>query len=84
MQAVATVYRQVAPDSPFNLSRRLTRPALDAYQPLFAKITDGIREAGGFSEPAGERRGCHRRDGRQLHDALHHRGGHRGANRAIT
>ena len=25
--------------------------ALDLYQPLFAKIADGIREAGGFSEP---------------------------------
>ena len=24
---------------------------MDAYQPLFAKIADGIREAGEFSEP---------------------------------
>jgi hypothetical protein len=41
----------VAPDSPFNLSSQLTRSALNAYQPLFAKIADGIREAGGFSDP---------------------------------
>ncbi|WP_462200463.1 hypothetical protein [Arthrobacter sp. B2a2-09] len=29
----------------------MTKPALDAYQPLFDKIADGIREAGAFSEP---------------------------------
>ncbi len=51
MEALAKVYRRVAPDSPFNLSSQLTRSALDAYQPLFAKIADGIREVGGFSEP---------------------------------
>jgi hypothetical protein len=50
-EALAEVYRQVAPDSPFNLGRQATRSALDAYQPLFAKIADGIREVGGFSEP---------------------------------
>ncbi len=51
MEALAKVYRRVAPDSPFNLSSQLTRPALDMYQPLFAKIAAGIREAGGFGEP---------------------------------
>jgi SAM-dependent methyltransferase len=51
MEALAEVYRRVAADSPFNLSSQLTRPALDAYQPLFARIAEGIREAGGFSEP---------------------------------
>ena len=51
MEALAKVYRRVAPDSPFNLSSQLTRSALDAYQPLFAKIADGIREVGGFSDP---------------------------------
>jgi len=51
MEALAAVYRRVAPDSPFNLSSQLARSALDAYQPLFAKIADGIREAGRFSEP---------------------------------
>ena len=51
MEALAKVYRRVAPDSPFNLSSQLTGSALDAYQPLFAKIADGIREVGGFSDP---------------------------------
>ncbi len=51
LEALAKVYRQVAPDSPVNLSGQLTRSAMDAYQPLFAKIADGILEVGGFSEP---------------------------------
>jgi SAM-dependent methyltransferase len=50
-EALAAVYRRVAPDSPFNLSNQFTRSALDGYQPLFAKIADGIRAAGGFSDP---------------------------------
>ena len=50
-EALAKVYRRVVPDSPFNLSSQLTRSALDVYQPLFAKIADGIREVGGFSDP---------------------------------
>ena len=49
LDALATAYQQVAPDSPVNL-QALGR-ALDAYQPLFTKIADGIRETGGFSEP---------------------------------
>jgi SAM-dependent methyltransferase len=49
--ALATVYRKVVPDSPFNLSGQATRSATDLYQPLFAKIADGIREARAFSEP---------------------------------
>jgi SAM-dependent methyltransferase len=51
MEALATAYRRVAPDSPVNLSNQMTRSALDLYQPLFTKIADGIREAGTFSEP---------------------------------
>ena len=51
MEALAKVYRRVVPDSPFNLSSQLTRSALDTYQPLFAKIADGIREVGGYSDP---------------------------------
>nr|WP_291413437.1 class I SAM-dependent methyltransferase [Actinophytocola sp.] len=47
--AFATVYQRVVPDSPFNLQP--TRQALDAYQVLFTKIADGIREVGGFSDP---------------------------------
>jgi SAM-dependent methyltransferase len=50
-EALASAYRRVVPDSPFNLSGQSTRSALDAYQRLFAKIADGMREAGGFSEP---------------------------------
>ncbi len=53
--ALASVYRRVAPDSPFNLSSQvssqLARSPLDAYQALFAKFADGIRQTGGFSEP---------------------------------
>lgn len=51
-KAFAEVYERVLPDSPFKFSNLLgKRSALDAYQALFAKIADGIREAGGFGEP---------------------------------
>jgi SAM-dependent methyltransferase len=50
-EALAQVYRRVVPDSPFNLGGQLTGSALDAYQPLFAKIADGIRKVGGFGDP---------------------------------
>jgi SAM-dependent methyltransferase len=49
--AVAMAYREVAPDSPVNLPDQSARSALDLYRPLFAKIADGIRQDGGFSEP---------------------------------
>ncbi|MGW3661274.1 class I SAM-dependent methyltransferase [Streptomyces sp. NPDC005151] len=49
-EAVAAVCRRVMPDSPFNV-QAMTKPALDGYQVLFTKAADGIREAGGFSEP---------------------------------
>ena len=49
--ALANAYRQVAPDSPFNRSSQPSGSALDLYEPLFAKIADGIRKVGGFSEP---------------------------------
>jgi SAM-dependent methyltransferase len=48
-EAFASVYRRVVPDSPFNFQP--ARPALDAYQGLFTKAADGIRQAGGFSDP---------------------------------
>jgi len=51
MAALAEVFRRVAPDSPFNLGSQPARSALEGYQRLFAKIADGIREVGGFSEP---------------------------------
>ena len=50
MEALATAYHRIAPDSPLNLSP-LKGSALDNYQPLFAKIADGIRESGRFTEP---------------------------------
>jgi SAM-dependent methyltransferase len=54
-EAFTAVYRRVAPDSPFNTqpagSAKPTRTALDLYQAMFAKAADGIREAGGFSDP---------------------------------
>jgi SAM-dependent methyltransferase len=49
--ALAGAYREVAPDSPFSRVNQSSVPALDLYQALFAKIADGIREAGQFSEP---------------------------------
>jgi SAM-dependent methyltransferase len=48
---LAEVYRRVAPDAPFTFSSQLRRSAVDGYQPLFARIADGIRETGAFSEP---------------------------------
>jgi SAM-dependent methyltransferase len=50
-EAQTEVYRRVVPDSPFDLRTQETRSAMDLYQPLFAKIADGIRAVGGFSEP---------------------------------
>jgi SAM-dependent methyltransferase len=50
-RALAEAYRHVEPDSPINLTNQLTVSPLDAYQSLFAKIADGIRQAGRFSEP---------------------------------
>jgi SAM-dependent methyltransferase len=48
--AIAAAYRRVAPDSPFQLDQMKTS-AVDAYQALFTRAADGIREVGGFSEP---------------------------------
>jgi len=48
--ATAAAYRRVAPDSPFQLDQ-MTRSAVDAYQVIFTRAADGIREVGGFSEP---------------------------------
>jgi SAM-dependent methyltransferase len=47
-EAVVGVYRRVLPDSPFF---RRAVPSLEAYAPIFAKTSDGIRQAGGFGEP---------------------------------
>ncbi|MCX5558728.1 class I SAM-dependent methyltransferase [Streptomyces sp. NBC_00038] len=50
VEAVASVYRRVLPDSLFDL-QALKKPALDVYQVMFTKAADGIREVGGFGEP---------------------------------
>jgi SAM-dependent methyltransferase len=50
-EAMSTAYRRAVPDSPVDVGRQLTRSALELYQPLFAKIADGIRAADAFSEP---------------------------------
>src|SRR5580693_1217771 len=49
LDALASAYQKVAPDSPVYLSS--LKQALDAYQALFDKIADGIRQARRFSEP---------------------------------
>jgi SAM-dependent methyltransferase len=49
LDALDAAYRQAVPGSPVNLQS--LRQALDAYQALFDKIADGIRQAGAFSEP---------------------------------
>ncbi|WP_405697454.1 class I SAM-dependent methyltransferase [Streptomyces sp. NBC_01185] len=48
--ALAEAHRRVAPDSPISLGA-VKGSALDAAQPLFARIADGIRRTGRFSEP---------------------------------
>ncbi|WP_206737014.1 class I SAM-dependent methyltransferase [Streptomyces sp. GZWMJZ-114] len=50
IDALAQALQRVAPDSPFNPGL-LRGSAVDAYQPLFSKIADGIRQTGSFSEP---------------------------------
>jgi SAM-dependent methyltransferase len=47
-EAFAAVYQRVVPDSPFRM--QAARQALDVYQVMFTKATDGIREAGGFGD----------------------------------
>jgi SAM-dependent methyltransferase len=47
--ALTAAYQRVVPDSPINLQSG--RTSLDLYRPMFAKVADGIREAGGFDEP---------------------------------
>jgi SAM-dependent methyltransferase len=47
--AFATVYGRVAPDSA--LVAQAAVSTMDAYQVMFAKAADGIREVGGFGDP---------------------------------
>ncbi|MFB7178214.1 class I SAM-dependent methyltransferase [Streptomyces sp. NPDC056257] len=48
--AIAEVCRRVVPEAPFDFGAMLTG-AMDGYQALFDKTSDGIRESGGFTEP---------------------------------
>ncbi len=50
-EALAAAYRQAAPESPLTLTGQLIHSAVEAYQPLFTTIADGIRAAGAFDEP---------------------------------
>jgi SAM-dependent methyltransferase len=50
-EALASAYRRAAPDSPLSLDGQRAGSILDAYQALYARAADGIREAGGFGEP---------------------------------
>jgi SAM-dependent methyltransferase len=49
--ALATAYRRVAPGSPVGFTGQSDGSILDAYQALYTRAADGIREAGGFGEP---------------------------------
>jgi SAM-dependent methyltransferase len=51
MDAIIEVCRHAAPETAARFASIATRPTIDAYQLLFAKIADGIREADGFGEP---------------------------------
>jgi hypothetical protein len=46
----ATVYRDVAPDSPISV-QSTPGNALEQYRALYAKAADGVRQADGFAEP---------------------------------
>ena len=49
--AAAEVYRRVVPDSPFAVLGQRPGSAAELYQPMFARIADGITAAGAFTEP---------------------------------
>lgn len=48
--AFVAAYRRVLPDPPVDFTA-MPRQALDGYQVLFTRAADGIRAAGGFSDP---------------------------------
>ncbi|MFC4536369.1 class I SAM-dependent methyltransferase [Sphaerisporangium dianthi] len=49
-EALAAACVRVMPDAPFDF-KAAPKQALDGYQMLLTKATDGIRQAGGFSDP---------------------------------
>lgn len=54
-EAFAAVYRRVAPDSPLHrgpaAGAQQSASAVDIYQAMFTSAAEGIRQAGGFTEP---------------------------------
>jgi SAM-dependent methyltransferase len=50
-EALGAAYQRVQPDSPEDWPAFLLKRAVDAYQPVFTSIADGIRHAGVFAEP---------------------------------
>ena len=51
-QALDAAYRRVVPDSPLAFAGPPAGSVLDGYQALYLRAADGIRQAGGFGEPA--------------------------------
>lgn len=51
-QALATAYRRAAHGSPPAFDSQPEGSILDAYEGLYLRAADGIREAGGFDEPS--------------------------------
>jgi SAM-dependent methyltransferase len=47
-ETFAAIYQEVLPGSPFF---RASVPGMDAYSSLFARVVDGVRQAGAFGEP---------------------------------
>lgn len=54
-EAFATAFRALAPDSPFASTSAEQTNAADAYERLYSKAADGIRQSGGYAEPRRER-----------------------------
>jgi hypothetical protein len=50
-KAVAVVCERVMPDAPFSFRAAISTPTVDMYQTQFTRTADGIRQAGGFSDP---------------------------------
>ena len=50
-EAVAAACERAMPDAPFDVRAAITSPALNTYQTLFTRASDGIREVGRFSDP---------------------------------
>lgn len=54
-EAFTAALRTVAPDSPFVSASADKVNAVDAYERLYAKAADGIRQSGAFADPRRER-----------------------------